>query len=125
MTLTGVAESCRALEKSINEHMRREVQRAAYMTAAEAKARHKFQNRTGKLEASIHAGRTRGVATRGSLVAEVLATTKYASYVEEKVTRRGKWAYLEPAWDRTFPEFYRHVHTALTVAIRTAGWGGG
>lgn len=92
----------------------------------DARANHRFKNRTRILEGSIVPDRVSGSLSRGSLSGIVLATADYASYLEDhSVTEgggmtRSKWAFLMPAFVRLQPELEDLIATRLDSAAEAA-----
>jgi hypothetical protein len=80
------------------------------------KTGHTFTNRTGRLEASMHHGGASGSVVRGYRV-EVLASTRYASYVDEGTSRNRPYPYLWPAWRRRETWAQGVVDDALARAV--------
>lgn len=80
------------------------------------KTGHTFTNRTGRLEASMHHGGASGSIVRGYRV-DVLASTRYASYVDEGTSRNRPYPYLWPAWRRREQWATDVVNAALAVAV--------
>ena len=107
----------RRYEVNIDRAMRTAMTQAAQLVADEARARHAFTNRTGKLEKSIKGARAVGSFMRSTLRVEVIADTPYARFVEEKITYRA-WAYLRPARDRTRAAVARLLNDTLAQAVR-------
>lgn len=105
------------LTRALDEAMRDAMTAAVQRVAQDAKDRHAFTNRTGKLEKSIRGARASGSFFRNTLHAEVIADTPYAKFVEERVTYRS-WAYLRPAAARTRGEVLRILNDGLTRAVR-------
>jgi hypothetical protein len=106
----------------------------AELVAEEAKDHHTFTNRTGKLEASIKPGGTRGTFSRDSLAVRVTANRPYASYVEDnnpvyglgpngETVEQGTFAYLLPAYVEVEQEAHRIIEDAIFHGVRRAGWG--
>jgi hypothetical protein len=119
-SFTGLDQAIDAIERSLGEELPHGMASAAEVVADEAKAEHPFENRTGDLEASIHAEPAPFVGLR-DLEARVVASMDYASYVEDKPD----FAYLEPAGrsaeygviDATAP-----LDDAMQRAADDAGW---
>jgi len=86
--------------------------------AEEAIQGHSFANRTGNLEASIHADSVEGSFSLGTLRGGVIADEDYAEYVDEKEG----YAYLQPAFDRVEPHAAQIIELHLQEAAAKAGW---
>jgi len=80
------------------------------------KTGHTFTNRTGRLEASMRHGGASGTLLRGYRV-DVLASTRYASYVDEGTSRNRPYPYLWPAWRRREQWATDVANAALAVAV--------
>ena len=120
-TLVGALESVANLRRRLDDEMRHALQIAANMVATEARANHRFTNRTGRLERSIHATTVAGTFGNNTLHVAVSATMPYARYVEE-VTGGGAWAFLRPAFARLRAELQRGMQDSLNRAVARARW---
>jgi hypothetical protein len=80
------------------------------------KSGHTFTNRTGRLEGSMHHGGASGSLLRGYRV-DVIANTRYATYVDEGTSRNRPYPYLWPAWRRREVWAEGVVNSALARAV--------
>lgn len=115
--LATVRAALAPIARQIDADMRDAMTAAVRRIAQDARERHAFTNRTGKLEKSIRGARATGSLFRNTLSAEVIADTPYAIFVEERVTWRS-WAYLRPAERRMRSEVRRILSDGLTRAVR-------
>ena len=69
-----------AARRSLSDGLRSGVRKAAEEGADEARATHRFVNRTGRLEGSIAADHI--VSTPGGAESDIVVTARYASFVE-------------------------------------------
>lgn len=102
--IRGFQAWVRQYERAVERATTRVLGGVANQIARSARAEHKFENRTRELQGSI---KPLPVVQMGStFVSGVIAHAEYASYVENNVTARGSWAYLQPAFDRNQRLFY-------------------
>lgn len=115
--LAGVREWVRGFRDTLEAAVAEGLTLAAGYLAEDARANHRFTNRTGELEASIAGTEARGSFWRGTMHADVRADAPYAGFVEERVTQNGRWAYLAPAWERGAATAAAFVSSALDAAV--------
>lgn len=115
----AIAEMLAALDDEMTAAMND----ATRVVADEAAAQHPYQNRTGRLQARTVPGVTRGAASRGRVVGEVLGDTRYASFVNDGTSRAQAFPFLEPAFARKESEVDAIFGAALERATQRA-WGG-
>ena len=89
----ALIEGCDELLLAIERATFEGLDEAARITAAAARARHPYQNRTGDLEASTQAVEAEGDVWSDHAQSAVAATMPYAGFVNERRP------FLEPAWD--------------------------
>jgi hypothetical protein len=99
--LRGGSEAAGRLAAALDGELAAALRRGLALVAAQARAAHTFQNRTGRLEGSILPGDVTGSALDGDLRGTVVAATPYASYVEEGTSRALAYPYLAPAFEAT------------------------
>ncbi len=104
------------LEEATLASLRAVVKEHADRVRDAARDEHAYTDRTGRLTASLKSYATRRVGD--VLVAEVVADTDYAEYVE----RRRAFAYLAPAAERVDVYFGLDAEMRMTAAARGAGW---
>lgn len=104
----------------LDEEIARGALEGARIVAEEAAAHHPYQNRTGRLQSRTQAGRVTGIASRGTVRAEVLGDTFYGGFVEHGTSRNRPYPYLGPAWIRREEDFARVIDAALERGLRRA-----
>lgn len=87
------------------------------IVADEAKQNHRYQNRTGKLEANTRLRSVRG-SLRSGYTIEVVGDTKYGAFVEFGTERSGTersraYPFLRPAWYLRQSDVAREVEGAM------------
>lgn len=118
LQFNGVTEALDSLEHAVGDEMPRGLWQVGQDVAAEAKANHLYQNRTGDLEALTEGSQTAGSFYDDTLIVSVDAGTPYASYVDGMA----RFAFLLPAWERSDAQTSATMNTALEHAIDRAGW---
>lgn len=116
VTFTGVESALAELERAFDEGAEDGVERGSALVAAEARSRHRFQNRTTHLERSIRHLPPFGRASDGTLAGLVVAEEDYASFVDANPA----YAFLGPAWAARQAEAARVMDLALERALRGA-----
>ena len=117
LDLSAWSTSARELRTQLNTTLHEAVRRGAQMVAETARADHPYVDRTGNLTRSIRSYAPRGTFLNESLRAEVIATERYASYLE----RRQLYAFLAPALGRSEGRIEHDLHDALEAAVERAG----
>lgn len=113
----------RRLRDTVDDELEHAVYRAGVRIEQYAKGHHPFQNRTGRLEASIQAIRPSGKASVGTLQGGVHVSMPYASFVEHGTSRNRPYPYLYPAAEALEEFYHRDVEDSLERAVRRAGMG--
>lgn len=88
----------------------------AEIVAASAQTAHRYQNRTGRLQARTRAESVTGTI-RGGYRVRVVGATPYGSFLEEGTATIQGFAFLLPAWERTEDAVAAVVSRRLVVAI--------
>lgn len=112
----GVESAVAELERAFDDGAADGMERGSALVAAEARARHRFTNRTTNLERSIKHMPPFGRASDGTLAGLVVAEEDYASYVEANPA----YAFLGPAWAARQAEAARVMDLALQRALNGA-----
>lgn len=82
MRFVGVTEWLSELEAALTEELAAGMERAGEMVAAEARANHDYENRTGTLQERTMVGGA-VLTTANHVSVKVVADTRYASYIED------------------------------------------
>ena len=82
MRFVGVDAWLSDLEGALTEELAAGMERAAEMVAAEARANHDYENRTGRLQDRTMVGGV-PLTTANHISIKVVADTRYASYIED------------------------------------------
>ncbi len=91
---TGLEAELERMARALDRGAERGMRAASAAVAAEARARHTYQNRSGDLQRATRALGVVGTARAGNLIGGVIADTNYAQYVDEAPG----YEFLEPAW---------------------------
>lgn len=112
----GLDEAVADLTAALDQELQQGMLRVAQAVAEEAAGHHSYENRTGSLQAATQAGGTRGAASDGEIVVEVVADTPYGEYVEAKLP------FLEPAFEAADDRISAELENALQRAAERGGW---
>ena len=119
-TLAGVAEACAALGDRLARELAAAADVGAQVVAAQARAGHWFENRTGDAEASTQAIEHAGAWVAGTLTFGVEIGVEYGSYLDERAP------VLERAFRDVEDQLGRALDAGLGDAARsTPGWRAG
>jgi len=121
LDLRAWSESAKKLRESLDREMRAAMVATGRALAAEAKRSHSYQDRTGKLTRSIRALPVNGRFLAGALDGGVIATMRYASYVEDGTTRARAYQYLSTAYFLQRDETEKRFNDAIENAHRESG----
>jgi hypothetical protein len=88
----------------------------AEIVATSAQTAHRYQNRTGKLQANTKAESVRGSVARGYTI-RVVGARPYGSFLEEGTSRIQGFEFLLPAWERMQNVVAALVSRRLTIRI--------
>lgn len=121
LDLRAWSESAKKLRESLDREMRAAMVATGRALAAEAKRSHSYQDRTGKLTRSIRALPVNGRFLAGALDGGVIATMRYASYVEDGTTRARAYQYLSTAYVLQRTETEQRFNEALEAPLRDSG----
>lgn len=112
----AIVDAVDAMEAAISGAMLPAMLDVAEGVETDAKTGHTFRNRTGRLEKSITHGAATGNLRHGYRV-DVIARTRYASFVDEGTSRNAAYPYLVPAWERRETWAQHVVETAIVEAV--------
>jgi hypothetical protein len=115
MALEGVGAWLSALDAALTEELAGGMERAAEMVAAEARANHDYENRTGTLEERTMVGGP-VVTTANHVVAKVVADTRYGSYIEDGTETIRPRRFLARAAERRTSGMIAELDVALLRA---------
>ncbi len=95
MRLVGVEAWVAELKGALTEEIAAGMERAGEMVAAEARANHDYENRTGTLQERTMVG---GVptTTANHISIKVVADTRYASYIEDGTKNKDESERIRP-----------------------------
>ena len=116
MRFVGVDAWLSELDAAITEEVADGMTRAAEMVAAEARATHDYENRTGTLEERTMVGGV-PLTTANHVTIPVVADTRYASYIEDGTSRIRPRRFLALAAERRASG----IAAELSVALHRAG----
>lgn len=119
--LDAFRRGLRRLPSALDDELERALRQSTRAIAREARQRHEYTDRTGRLTRSITSYENDGTWSAGTLSGLVGASQHYASYVEEGTTRMRAYRYLGNAWVNTFHDTEERVNDALERALRRAG----
>lgn len=114
-------EAARKLRDDLERRMRAAMVATGRALSAEAKGSHSYQDRTGNLTRSIKALPVNGRFLAGALNGGVIATMRYASYVEEGTGRSRAYQYLSTAYFLQRAETEQRFNEALDGAAKDSG----
>ena len=112
LVLDGVDAWVRTLEGALTEELAGGMGRAAEMVAAEARANHDYENRTGTLEERTMVGGP-VVTTANHVTAKVVADTRYGSYIEDGTETIRPRRFLAKAAERRTSGMIAELDVAL------------
>ena len=116
LDVAPIADTARRLLDALDDELETAVRRSTSAVAFAARADHPYTDRTHSLTRSTRDYAPRGRASEGTLRGEVGAYAGYASFVE----RRPRFAFLDPAFERSRDHFDQHRDDALEAAVRRA-----
>jgi HK97 gp10 family phage protein len=114
-------EGLRQLRHAVDDGLEKALRATSRAVRDEAKSSHSYEDRTGTLTRSIRVLPTEGRFSRGDLAGGVVATARYASFVEEGTSRARAYQYLGTAWVLQRDEAVRRVNDALEAAVDKSG----
>lgn len=117
ITIEGIEDVTRALlaaKGTVGDVIALGVREAIYEGAQEAKATHRYTDRTGNLTASIRA--VPGVYARTGSDGDIVATMPYASYVENGTYRSRPYPFMAQAYQRAERVLLRAIAAGLPRA---------
>jgi len=112
LALEGVGVWLATLEGALTEELAAGMERAAEVVAAEARANHDYENRTGTLEERTMVGGP-VVTTANHVTAKVVADTPYGSYIEDGTDRIRPRRFLARAAERRTSGMIAEIDVAL------------
>ncbi len=115
MRLVGVDAWVADLTAALTTELAAGMERSGELVAAEARAHHDYENRTGLLEErTMVGGPVTTTAARVSV--PVVADTRYASFIEDGTTRIRPRRFLARALVTSTPAIVGEVNAALAAA---------
>lgn len=109
MDLQGALD---AMLRDVNRALPFALADGGQIVADEAKQNHRYQNRTGKLEANTRLRSVRG-SLRSGYTVEVVGDRKYGAFVEFGTERNRAYPFLRPAWYLRQSDVVREVEGAM------------
>jgi hypothetical protein len=114
LDVVPIADTARRLLDALDDELEAAVRRSTSAVAFAARADHPYTDRTHNLTRSTRDYAPRGRASEGTLRGEVGAYMEYASFVEGKP----RFAFLDPAFERSRDHFDQYRNDALEAAVR-------
>lgn len=114
LDVAPIEDVSRRLLDALDDELETAVRRSTSAVAFAARADHPYTDRTRNLTRSTRDYAPRGRASEGTLRGEAGAYEDYASFVE----RKPRFAFLEPALERSRDHFDRYRDDALEAAVR-------
>lgn len=114
----GLDDAVADLTAALDQELQQVMLRVAQAVAEEAATNHSYENRSGDLQAATQAGGTRGNASDGEIVVNVVGDTPYGEYVE------GKMPFLAPAFEAADDRISAELEAALQRAVERGRWTG-
>lgn len=112
----ALVDAVEALRGAIENELPFALMEAAEVVATSAQTAHRYQNRTGRLQANTRADSVSGSLRNGYRV-RVVGATRYGSFLEEGTSRIEGYAFLLPAWERMESTVEGSVSRRLTLRI--------
>lgn len=112
----ALVDAVAAMRAALDHELVFALMEGAEVVAASAQTAHRYQNRTGKLQANTRAEGVAGSLRTGYRV-RVVGARPYGSFLEEGTSRIQGFAFLLPAWERTEDAVAAIVSRRLVVSI--------
>jgi hypothetical protein len=109
-------DAVNAMLATVNHELPFVLMEGAEIVATSAQTAHRYQNRTGKLQANTRAESVRGSVARGYTI-RVVGARPYGSYLEEGTATIQGFEFLLPAWERMDDTVAALVSRRLTLRI--------
>lgn len=111
-----LADAPEAMERALAEVLPFALMDASQRVADSAQSSHRYQNRTGQLEANTRPESVRGSWSSGYTLT-IVGARPYGSFLEEGTPTIHGFAFLLPAWDRVGQSAADEVAEAMARAI--------
>lgn len=113
--IEGLDELMANLKATLDDESRRAMNEIDKRVADSAATGHIYTSRSGDLQRATVPGVVTGSLISEDLKGEVLGDTPYGQFVEERWG--GRFAFLQPAWDREAQSAERDMETAFQRAL--------
>lgn len=112
----ALVDAVRAIKATVDHELPFALMEGAEIVATSAQTAHRYQNRTGRLQANTRADSVVGSLATGYRV-RVVGATPYGSFLEEGTARIQGYEFLLPAWERMQYAVADTVSRRLTLRI--------